>query len=355
MKPLVAAMTLLLLAFLNGLVSVLAASRHAVTQFKAPNPETPSDQAEAWREEDEALHAYIQASVPDVLEHTGADAFDEHLHGVQSILRLWGSEKHLYNAGLFHSICERGLETNVSGRNDLTKLCFSMLGTGACRRNRGLPGLLPAPDGARCHKVRKQTLEVFEDGSPLNMIRSRQLIGEKAERLCWIFCMVDRWTVDETVFAWTGGDVSGDDREYTFFSRPELGRFPIHLDKSEWIDFIELTLADWLEQVEGAAETPSPRFFWKKGEAWSYRRTAYHQMANILSRERGERLSSIVHETVAAVYEREDESTRHLVQMRTPPMNGAAKEANAALRSAGHQVPTSFAPVPSNDSVADEL
>lgn len=167
--------------------------------------------------------------------------------------------------------------------------------------------------------------------------------------------MVDRWTVDQTVFAWTDGDASGDDREYTFFSRPELGRFPIHLSKSEWIDFIELTLADWLEQVEGAAETPSSRFLWNEGEAWSYRRTAYHQMANILSRERGERLSSIVHKTVAAVYEREGESTRHLVQMRTPPMNDAAKEANSALRSAGYQVPTNFAPAPFNDSVADEL
>ena len=186
-------------------------------------------------------------------------------------------------------------------------------------------------------------------------MRSRQLIGEKAERLCWIFCMVDRWTVDETVFAWTDGDASGDDREYTFFSRPELGRFPIRLAKSEWVDFIELTLADWLEQVEGAAETPSSIFLWNEGEAWSYRRTAYHQMAAILSRERGERLSSIVHETVAAVYAREGESTKHLVQIRTPPMSDAARKANSALRSAGHQVPTNFAPVPSHDGVTDEL
>jgi hypothetical protein len=25
-------------------------------------------------------------------------------------------------------------------------------------------------------------------------------------------------------------------------------------DEEEWLDFLELTLADWLEQVEGAAE-----------------------------------------------------------------------------------------------------
>ena len=26
------------------------------------------------------------------------------------------------------------------------------------------------------------------------------------------------------------------------------------VDEDEWLDFLELTLADWLEQVEGAAE-----------------------------------------------------------------------------------------------------
>jgi hypothetical protein len=26
------------------------------------------------------------------------------------------------------------------------------------------------------------------------------------------------------------------------------------VDEEEWLDFLELTLADWLEQVEGAAE-----------------------------------------------------------------------------------------------------
>ena len=52
------------------------------------------------------LHAYIAESVPSVLEHTGSEAFDEHLRGVQGILRYWDAPSHLYNAGLFHSICE---------------------------------------------------------------------------------------------------------------------------------------------------------------------------------------------------------------------------------------------------------
>lgn len=29
------------------------------------------------------------------------------------------------------------------------------------------------------------------------------------------------------------------------------------IDEDEWLDFLELTLADWLEQVEGAAEKVS--------------------------------------------------------------------------------------------------
>ena len=79
------------------------------------------------------------------------------------------------------------------------------------------------------------------------------MIGEEAERLCWIFCMVDRNTVDKTVFNWSiNGTASAG--TFSFRARPELGRFAIHLNKREWVDFIELTLAEWLEQVEGAAE-----------------------------------------------------------------------------------------------------
>jgi hypothetical protein len=33
--------------------------------------------------------------------------------------------------------------------------------------------------------------------------------------------------------------------QITFKARTELGRFDISLTKEEWIDFIELTLADW--------------------------------------------------------------------------------------------------------------
>jgi hypothetical protein len=36
----------------------------------------------------------------------------------------------------------------------------------------------------------------------------------------------------------------------SFYSRPELGRFEIPLGgEQEWVDFLTLSLADWLEQV----------------------------------------------------------------------------------------------------------
>ena len=257
-----------------------------------------------WQAEDESLHSYITQSVPAVLEHTGSEAFDAHLRGVQAILRYWGAPRHLYNAGLFHSIY--GTE--------------------------GFQGFsLPLTDRDAI----------------------RKLIGDEAEKLCWIFCMVDRSTVDETVFNWKPRDDNNKSEEatYTFLSRPELGRFEIHVNKNEWVDFIELTLSDWLEQVQGAAETASERFYWKAGEAYAYRRTAYAKMVEILSHERPDRLSSVVKETVAHVYGTEQSSTRHLVQLRTPPMSDSAKEALAALRSAGEDIPVDFAP----QHVRDEL
>ncbi len=295
---------LLLLFVLLSPPSAAASTSHAISKYKAPNANTAPDQVAKWQAEDDSLHSYITKSVPAVLEHTGSEAFDAHLRGVQAILRYWGAPSHLYNAGLFHSIY--GTE--------------------------GFQGFsLPLTDRDAI----------------------RNLIGDEAEKLCWIFCMVDRSTVDETVFNWKpqDDDKAEEATTYTFLARPELGRFEIHLNKNEWIDFIELTLSDWLEQVQGAAETASERFYWKAGEAYAYRRTAYAKMVDILSYERPDRLSSVVKETVAHVYNTESSSTRHLVQLRTPPMSDSAKEALAALRSAGEDIPVDFAP----QRVRDEL
>jgi hypothetical protein len=99
----IALVTTLLLLVVVGFSS--ASSSPAVSRWKAPNSST-LDQTRRWRDEDEGLHAYIASSVPAVLQHTGSEAFDEHLQGVQAILRYWGSPRHLSKAGLFHSICE---------------------------------------------------------------------------------------------------------------------------------------------------------------------------------------------------------------------------------------------------------
>ena len=165
--------------------------------------------------------------------------------------------------------------------------------------------------------------------------------------------MVDRSTVDSSVFDWTASDV-GVSKTYTFTARPELGRFTIILTKDEWIDFIELTLADWLEQVEGAAEKPSQVFLWKIGEAYSYRRLAYAKMAEILVHEQKDRLEEKVPDAIKDVYGTEGAATRHFVQARTPPMSKAARHALDALRSNGEDIPNDFSPKPMRDA-SDEL
>lgn len=93
---------ILLLAFKAS--ASLSASIHAVSRWKAPNSSTPHQLQQQWHHDDAALFAYIASSIPAVLQHTGSEAFDEHLRGVQSVLRYWGAPSYLYNAGLFHSI-----------------------------------------------------------------------------------------------------------------------------------------------------------------------------------------------------------------------------------------------------------
>jgi hypothetical protein len=158
------------------------------------------------------------------------------------------------------------------------------------------------------------------------------MIGIKAERLVWIFCMIDRHSLDQTLYV-LPTEHEQISRTFQLSSRMELGRFPIMLhDEEEWLDFIELTLADWLEQVEGASEKENTLFQWKQGEAWSYRRIAYKKMLEILLIRRGQRME-VAHEVYEAVYSQESEHTRHLHQLITPPMSVAALEAREAFQS----------------------
>ena len=156
--------------------------------------------------------------------------------------------------------------------------------------------------------------------------------------------MVDRSTVDKSVFDWKRP--LSKSKQIIFQSRPELGRFSMTLNREEWLDFIELTLADWLEQVEGASEKPSSLFLWKQGEAYAYRRLAYKKMSQILSVERPQRLSRMPIVTLNVIMGTEDSSTKHLVQPRTPPMSKEAEEALQALRDAGEDIPVDLSPQP---------
>jgi len=113
---------------------------------------------------------------------------------VETILRIWHAKDEVCKAGLFHSIY-------------------------------GTEGF----QGFKLHLS--------------NRPRLRNLIGSDAERLAWIFCMVDRKSVDDTLFVDDALSINPG-RRFQFVARPELGRFPILLkDEDEWLDFLELTLA----------------------------------------------------------------------------------------------------------------
>ena len=166
------------------------------------------------------------------------------------------------------------------------------------------------------------------------------MIGEAAEKLCFVFCMVDRSSLDETLWNWEPGQI----QVRTLRARPELGRFSLELTHEEWLDFVELSLADYMEQIEGAATKENKLFWWKKGEAYSYRRTAYFQMRRVLETERKDRLGSVVPATQDAIMATEPEETRKLLQLLNPPLSKAAEAAFAALRAAGEDIPIDFSP-----------
>jgi len=268
------------------------------SEFKVSPHNTPPDKLEKWRREDAALFAYVESKVPDVLDHTGSATFDEHLVGVQSVLRFWKAPDHVSKAGLFHSIY--GSE--------------------------GFQGF---------------SLPLSE------RFKLQNLIGEKAEFLVWIFCFVDRYTIDKHVMEWKqGNDLKS---SYIVRSRAETGRFEMTLSTEEFLDFIELTLADWLEQVEGASEKDNPYFLWKQGEAYAYRRDQYYIMSKLLAHERAPRLSEIVPRMHRAVMDTEKLETRNLIQPRTPPVSKAAELAFEALRASGEDIPKVLNPQPRDE------
>ncbi|MDE2746894.1 MAG: hypothetical protein OXI41_13040 [Chloroflexota bacterium] len=92
------------------------------------------------------------------------------------------------------------------------------------------------------------------------------LIGERAERIAWLNCIMDRSTFDSAVSAALSGeiDLAISDRD---------GNPPIELTIDQLRDLATVHLFDWLEQVE------------RSEFGWGYRRVAYREMAQLLGPE----------------------------------------------------------------------
>ena len=87
----------------------------------------------------------------------------------------------------------------------------------------------------------------------------RELIGERAERLAYLNCAMDRASFDRAVEQRTGP------RSFTDRITGEV----VAITESDFDDLCRVHLLDWLEQVPRSRE-------------WSYRRASYQHMAERL-------------------------------------------------------------------------
>lgn len=151
---------------------------------------------------------FLQSLDTKDIPHTGGGFFD-HLVAVYRDLRSWGYEEPVFLAGLFHSIY------GTEGFRDFT---------------------LP-----------------FERRDEV-----RRLIGENAERIAFINCVMDRTTFDGLVR-------DGGERRV----RNRVTREWITMTELEFHDLRVVHLCDWLEQVGRCQD-------------WNYRRDVFRTMADQL-------------------------------------------------------------------------
>ena len=171
--------------------------------------------------------AFLESLGTAEVEHSGGD-FLEHLCAVHDLLLACGASARVAAAGMFHSI----------------------YGT---ERFQGFT--LPLDQRERV----------------------RTLIGERAERIAWVNCVMDRATFDAAVAEALNGAASATVRDR------EGGEIPMSAEEVR--DLAEVHLFDWLEQVERAASD--------QPGGWGYRRTAYRQMAELVG-QRGQWLYGAV-------------------------------------------------------------
>jgi Domain of unknown function (DUF6817) len=155
------------------------------------------------------------------VQHSGDKGFLAHLIGVFRDLESWGADQDVCRAGLFHSIYGTEL-------------------------------------------FRRFSLPLERRGEV------RDLIGERAERIAFVNCMMDRSTFDALLES---------DGPYRLRNR-ETGE-TMELARGDYDDLVRLHLCDWLEQV--------PR-----SKKWDYRRDSYRRMA--------QRLGGIAQESYDRVY-----------------------------------------------------
>ncbi len=87
----------------------------------------------------------------------------------------------------------------------------------------------------------------------------RHLIGERAERLAYLNCAMDRASFDRAL------DQSGESRRF----RDRITGEDVEVSRQDYDDLCRVHLFDWLEQVPRSRE-------------WDYRRPAYRRMAERL-------------------------------------------------------------------------
>jgi hypothetical protein len=168
----------------------------------------------------------------DKVPHTN-EVFLAHLIGVYRDLQTWGCDEDLCRAGLFHSI----------------------YGT---------------------ERFQRFSLPLERRGDV------RQLIGDRAERLAYLNCVMDRATFDRGAF--------GDGDSYRIVDR--ITGEEIELSRLDFDDLCRVHLCDWLEQVPRSQE-------------WDYRRPAYRRLA--------ERLGGVAQEAYDRVFAAESASSGSVI------------------------------------------
>jgi hypothetical protein len=152
------------------------------------------------------LTDFLREMGVDQVNHTHK-SYLAHLIGVYRDLQAWGCDEEVSRAGMFHSIYGterfRGFALPLDRRNEV-----------------------------------------------------RELIGERAERLAYANCAMDRSSFDRALLQMTD----------TYHVLDRITQRDLPLERRDFDDLCRIHVADWLEQV--------PR-----SQDWNYRREAYRRAA----------------------------------------------------------------------------